>query len=406
MKRVLVVLTLLSLVLVACGSKPAAPAPAPGAGSSTPAPAAAPAAPVPLAALCALTGPTSDVGVPYCEGEKAFFDWYNGKGGIKGRKIDFKAEDYAYQVPKAQELYSKYINDFKAVAIMGWGTGDTVDLAQVYNDAQKPLMSGSFAEELSDVKTHPYNFLIATSYSDEGRILLKYIKDNWKESRAPKVVMSHADSPFGNAPIGDMKAYAKTLGFEVLSDAVVASGALEADAQMLTAKNAGADFVIINQTTAPTVATLKSAKKVGLTAKMFGLIWTAAEDLITGAGETADGFIATVSFSFPYEDNPNLKDMKDYLAGKGDSLDKKTAKWVQGWTAGHLMTMAMEAVAGQGKEINGPNIKAALETFKDVKIDGVLNPLTFTATAHKGTLKTTLYQVKGGKFQALTTAGL
>ncbi len=390
MKRLVVLLALLSLLLAACGgSQPAANQPA-----------------IPVGGLCDLTGPTSDVGAPYCDGEKAFFDWLNNtKGGVKGRKIDFKSEDYAYQIPKATELYSKLINELRVVAIMGWGTGDTVNLAATYNDARKPQVSGSFAEELLDVKTRPYNFLIATSYSDEGRLLLKYIKENWKGAGAPKVALSYADSAFGKAPIADMKAYGQQLGIEFLPDAVVAANALEADAQMLALKDK-ADFVILNQTTAPTVATVKSAKKVGLKAQMMGLIWTAAEDMIKGAGDAAEGFIATVSFYFPYEDQPGLKDMKDYLAKKNEKLESKTAKWVQGWTAAGLMTKAIEMVLDKNQEVTGENIRAAMETFKDVKIYGVINPLTFTPQSHRGTNKTTLYSVKGGKFMPLKEMGL
>ena len=80
--------------------------------------------PIKIGIIADLTGATGDVGKPYNEGMLAYIDWINSKGGIKGRKIEGMSNDYAYAVPKAEELYKKYVTD-GAVAIQGWGTGDS-----------------------------------------------------------------------------------------------------------------------------------------------------------------------------------------------------------------------------------------------------------------------------------------
>ena len=36
-----------------------------------------------IGALCDLSGPTSDIGTSYCNGEKAYVDWKNRRGGVK-----------------------------------------------------------------------------------------------------------------------------------------------------------------------------------------------------------------------------------------------------------------------------------------------------------------------------------
>ncbi|HRC64735.1 MAG TPA: ABC transporter substrate-binding protein, partial [Dermatophilaceae bacterium] len=128
-------------------------------------------APIKVGIIADLTGATGDVGKPYNEGMMAYIDWLNAKGGIKGRKIEAMSNDYAYQVPKAEELYKKYVSD-GAVVIQGWGTGDSEALRTKVSADKLPFMSASYAEVLTDPKQAAYNFVVAPTYSDQMRVAL------------------------------------------------------------------------------------------------------------------------------------------------------------------------------------------------------------------------------------------
>ena len=132
------------------------------------------AAPIKVGIIADLTGATGDVGKPYNEGMLGYIDWINAKGGIKGRKIQAMSNDYAYQVPKAEELYKKYVAD-GAVVIQGWGTGDSEALRTKVAADKLPFMSASYAEVLTDPKQSPYNFVVAPTYSDQMRVALNWI---------------------------------------------------------------------------------------------------------------------------------------------------------------------------------------------------------------------------------------
>ena len=127
--------------------------------------------PIKIGIIADLTGATGDVGKPYNEGMLAYIDWINSKGGIKGRKIEGMSNDYAYAVPKAEELYKKYVTD-GAVAIQGWGTGDSEALRTKVASDKLPFMSASYAEVLTSPKDSPYNFVVAPTYSDQMRVAL------------------------------------------------------------------------------------------------------------------------------------------------------------------------------------------------------------------------------------------
>ena len=102
-----------------------------------------------VGAIFDLTGATSDVGTSYADGIRAYVDWVNGNGGIDGQMIDLLWEDYSYQVPNAEDLYTQFV-DQGVVAFMGWGTGDTEALRGRVAEDQIPFMSASYAASLND----------------------------------------------------------------------------------------------------------------------------------------------------------------------------------------------------------------------------------------------------------------
>ena len=49
------------------------------------------------------------------------------------------------------------------------------------------------------------------------------------------------------------------------------------------------------------------------------------------------------------------------------------------------------------KQLTGEGVKKALETLKGFDTGGLVPPITYTATDHRPTTKTTIYVIKGGK---------
>ncbi len=151
--------------------------------------------------LADITGGTGDVGKPYADGIKAYTDYINSAGGINGKKIKLLQQDYAYKIPEALALYKKFKDQDKVIAIQGWGSGDTEALKEQVAKDQIPYWSASYSAHLTDPTKSPYNFFCAPDYSTALRAGLKYIKDNWKEKRKPKVAFIYPDVGYGKAPI-------------------------------------------------------------------------------------------------------------------------------------------------------------------------------------------------------------
>ena len=193
------------------------------------------------------TGATSGVSVPYFYGELDYLRELNVAGGIKGCPIQLEYADYGYDPAKAQLIYDgwKASPDWaKIVAIFGFGSGDTLQLAPHAREDKKPLISASYfgglaapdpvdinvsVPELSGAfdensfPTHltsdgfPYNFFTGTDYSTGIRIAMFHVKT----LGGKRVGFFHCDQAYCAGPIPAGRTYAKAQGLSLGRDLIV-----------------------------------------------------------------------------------------------------------------------------------------------------------------------------------------
>lgn len=356
--------------------------------------------PIRLGGIFDITGGTGDVGAPYAEGVKDYIKYINAQGGVNGRQINLIDIDYAYQIPKALEAYKKLTTQDKVVAILGWGTGDTEAMVPLITKDKIPFMSASYSEHLLELSTHPYNFLIAQSYSDQLRMVLKWIKDNWKDtSRKPRVAFIYNDTGFGLSPIADGEKYAAEIGVELVDKVNVPLTALDATSQLTNMQKKNPDFAIIQETAMATATVLKDAKRLKIPTKFIGLNWAFDEKVIKLAGEAAEGYMGVVPFAFASDDLPALKPLKEATAAAGKKWEDRTQKYIQGWATAMVM---VEGLRRAGDDLTGEGIKKALEGLQNFDTGGLSAPVSFSSTSHRGSTQAKLYEIKGGKFVPLT----
>lgn len=351
-----------------------------------------------------ITGGTGDVGTPYAEGQAAYFEYLDSKGGFEGLKIDHTGEDYAYNITEAQRIYQAFRDRDKASAIIGWGTGDTEALRQQVANDELPFVSASYSENLKNIDESPYNFLVAASYSDQGRAILQWIKAN-HEGGEPTVALLYNDTAFGRSPVEDIKAYAEEIGgIKVVDEQVIDVAATEAQSQLLNMQKANPDYAIINQTWNATATILRDAQTLGIETQFIGLNWTAGEGLIDLAGDVSEGFIATFTHGLPYEDLPGMADINEYLEAKGKTIDDINQKFVQGWATSRIMAEGIRLAAEQKPEgdITGADIRAGLESINNLDLGGLGANVSFAPDNHAGTEELRLGKVVDGKWEVIT----
>jgi branched-chain amino acid transport system substrate-binding protein len=427
MKRIVVPIVLLValLLVAACGGTPPPPPPAPTSAAPPPAeeakasppaaeekeatpaeaekpaeaasPAAATGDPIKVGAIFDLSGATAGVGTPYGDGIKAYVAWRNEQGGIEGHPIELISQDYAYDVAKAEQLYTQYVSQDQVVAFQGWGTGDTEALRVKVGEDQIPFMSASYSIGLANMEEAPYNFLVGTTYSDQMIVVLKWIV----EQGGGKVAVIHHDSPFGQSPIADGEAFADENGLEWMSLAMP-GGATDLTAELTQVKDFGANYVIIQNVSSAGSLAIRNAKDLGMEAQFICLNWCADEILIELAGEASEGVIGAMPFTPPSVDTPGDDVIRTYFEAQGKDLNELGVHVSQGWVTMDLMAEGIARVVKEGKEVNGENIKAALETIEGYDTGGITSPITFTPTDHRGSKAMRLFRVEKGQWVAVS----
>lgn len=357
---------------------------------------------VKIGSLYDITGGSGDTGTPYSEGQEAYFSYLKSKGGVDGLNIEHKGEDYGYEISNAQRSYQSYRDRDKVSGILGWGTGDTEALRQQVASDKIPYISASYSEALNNQDESPYNFFVAASYSEQGRIVLNWIKEN-HEGGTPTVALLYSDTGFGRSPIEDMKNYAKEIGVDIVDEQIIELSATEAQSQMLNMQKVNPDYAIVQQTWNATATILREAQTLGIETQFIGLNQAVGEGLIEIAGDVANGFMGALTHALPYEDVPGMDEYKEYLDAEGIALEDINMQHVAGWTVAKVMVEGIkEAAKATDGEITGEDLHAALESLRDLDLGGLAPPLTFTSDNHSGTSQVRLGKVVDGKWEAFT----
>jgi branched-chain amino acid transport system substrate-binding protein len=343
-----------------------------------------------------LTGITSDVGKPFAQGVQDAVAWTNANGGVNGKTIKLVAVDYGYKIPEAVAAYKRLTEDEQVVMINGWGTGDTLALKEFVNTDKIPYFSASFAGDLTDAAKTPYNFFVAPSYSDQLRAWLTWVKTDWKDkSRNPKVAFFYGDNAYGKAPIEAGRRFCKENGIDLVDEEIVPGNFQDATSQLLNMKQKGADYAYINVTTTGVSLILRDAKKLGLATKFGSNPYGFSETLPAVAREVAEGVTGVVPH-VPFGENvPGMQKLLEFHK-KNHPNDTHDAMYVRGWSYVMVWSEVLRRADKAGK-ITGEAVKKAAETLSNYDLGGLTNPVSYSATDHRPSTKTPIYQIKGGK---------
>ena len=353
------------------------------------------------------SGPTSDVGASFGQGEADAMAWVNQKGGVGNAKVNVDTVDYGYQVPRAVSQYKKWVGD-KVAAILGWGTADTEALTAFVAQDQIPFISASYAAALTDpsgqsnrAKPAPYNFFYGPSYSDALRGMLTWAAQDWKargKSGQPKFVHMGANHPYPNAPKEAGEAMAKELGFEVLPAIQFALTPGDYTAQCLTLKSSGANYAYLGNTAGSNISVLKACKTAGTDVQFLGNVWGMDENAAKAAGNAADGVVFPLRTAATWSSDASgmaaLREISKISDPSG--MAYRPVHYVAGVCTALYLKEAMDWAARNGG-VTGPNVKKGFYQKKDwvpAGMDGVCVPSTWTETDHRSTLTVNLYRMK------------
>lgn len=360
-----------------------------------------------IGALSDMTGATSDVGKDYALGIAEAVNYCNDNGGVNGKPIKLIQFDYGYRVPEALTKY-KLFQRMKAVAVEGWGTGDTEALAPTVTADKMPYVSASYSGHLTDPKKTPYNLFAATDYSTNARATITAWHDTrWKNhpdngKRKPRFACVYMfASPYASAPIKAIKDQATLLGFDIGPDQDVSLFAIDTKSQVLGLKEFKPDVVWHGNTAMSCATFMRDAYALGLGAQHIVNLWGLDENLPRLAEKAAEGTMGATVCAFFGENTPLMPKVVEYAKkyNPGVPSEKRLIRTVQAWSNVLALWEAMKR-ADKAGALNGEGIlKQGFETMKDFDLGLGGAKLTYTATDHRVSGAVPVYEVKDGKFK-------
>jgi len=335
---------------------------------------------VKIGCLFDLTGATGEVGTPWSYGVKAALEAINSGELTELQKLGIKLvcfeRDYAYKIPEAQAAYA-YFKSQGVVAVVGWGTGDTLALAPEVNKDGIPYFSASYTLTLTK---NPFNFFTMASYHESGAAAVIFIKQYFEgKGLKPKLALTYPNVPYGLEPLPAIREEAKRNGVEICAEEVVEQNAVSADEQLNRIRDRCGDDVAIwyGGTAAPGAVIVKSAYKLGLDKAVVVMnIWGANENTAKLVGEDitkwVGGRLFRVTSALMIDEVKELaqrgdreaKLMSDALAKIGTPVPEP---FIRGWHSVYVLAKGIEYAVKNGKEITGENIKWALENMPEVQ---------------------------------------
>jgi branched-chain amino acid transport system substrate-binding protein len=333
-----------------------------------------------------LSGPASGY-APIPAGMKAYFDYVNAKGGVNGRKIDFRYDDDGYNPANTVQITHKYVEQDHAFALVGGlGTETQTAVRQYLNDNHVPQLFVSTGATTfdRDWATYPWTIGWQPDYEAEGAIYGKYIVKNFPNA---KLGILYQNDDYGNDYLRGLKA---GLGAQHAPQIVLAApydlSANPPTAQVLALKASGADTFVIFATPTPTIQSYVIATKVGWTPAHVITNSVSATDtfltIATKSGSTITNGTLTVNYVLDpanpiYNKAPGMKLYRQIMAKydpKGNANDGLNLYGVaKAWTTVQALQAAGKNLtrAGLMKAVRNMNYTTALKKANPFLLPGV-----------------------------------
>lgn len=428
-----------------------------GAGSAGSAGSAAPAAtctePIRIRVMYDMTGATKDVGTAAGKGEHDYLRAINDAGGIRGCKLDIDVQDTRYDKHASLEVYGAWRArpDWSAVsAIFVQGTPMTQALGPLASADEKVVISGAYAGELAapapasaevlvpslndafveaSVLVHkqspgyPYVFFQGTDYTTAARVAANFA---WRQGAKRMAFFYCSTSQFCTDPVDGAKTFLKLLGgtrigrdlfIELDDDEAAIERKIARFFQQERAHKAAhadyeiADWIWFGNTSANSAALgraiAKATHAAGPQVRVIGNNWSVDESLFARCGDACAGFHVVQPFAMFGDLTAAgtaglLADHAKYRKLDGDPADAyRTVQYVYGRVAVATWKLAVERLLDQGRPVTGPNLRAMLESFRGVDVEGFA-AVSYTAADHRPQSGARITQLRaGGRMEAI-----
>ncbi len=351
---------------------------------SLPMPAIAQSEPIKIGCLAAMTGPSSAPTIGFNRGVDFAVKAINAAGGVKGRQIEIVMRDTQGDPTKAVNATQELISQVKVHGIWGpFNSGEALATTPIMARAKMPDIHPCVVESLIDPKKFPNAFRMAPSNNQWDDAVRNYCLNVLK---VKKVAVIGDTTGYGVTAVGASAAAFKKDGADVVYQANIDATQPDMTPDMLRAKNAGAEVIVVWSVT------------TGMEARMFNtraaMNWdvpfaghpSLASGELAGLVEKPENWKKVYAIGYKscsYDASGKLPPKSEELVARltkaGVALNDTLLWWVAGGIdAIELFAKAVEASGGT----DSAGITGYLNTLN--KYPGYFGSYTFSPTQHNG----------------------
>ena len=340
-----------------------------------------------LGQSCALTGPTSFLGIEMHKGAKAYFERH-------AKNIILTKKDDGYEPERCRTNTDLFIRE-GVDALFGYVGTPTSKVAVPLSTQNNVVYFGAFtgASFLSDVQKNPYSFSVRGSYNAEVENMMRRLKEDLGVTRIALFVQRDA---FGLAGIRAAVRAEKIIdGIEIIP--AVPRIPSDSDSQEIwksfwrqipnyrrntvsvglgvrQIKGNGVGAVILVGAYRPCATAINQLHKLGFNAPMINISFVGSVDLANRLNNTNGVYISQV---VPDPWDATIPIVREYQHDLGSS-DYGFVSF-EGYIAAKVFHQAIKTIH---KTVNSDSIKRSLETMSHYDAGGI--NISFGVDDHRG----------------------
>jgi ABC-type branched-subunit amino acid transport system substrate-binding protein len=338
-------------------------------------------------------------------GQKAYFDYVNEAGGVNGRTFDYTVRDDTYNPATTSQVTNQLVLQDEIFGMIGGlGTPTHSAVIDFLNEEEVPdLFVSSGALAWDNPEEYPYTFGWQPDYEVEGKILGKFISEEFPDA---KVGLFLQGDDFGRDGAAGAKQF---LEEQIVAEESYTPGNTDVGPQIAKLQASGADFVIGFNVPAYTALSQLTALKLGYKPKWaysnVGSDVTLVGSLLNrfSEGAVADGGLLSGIYTTKYlptveePDNPWTQLFTEVWEKHGDGKPMSNFR-LYGMAQAYTFVSAVQAA---GEELTRDGIVEAIEE-SGADFEGPwLAPLDYSADSHRGISGVSVGQIEGTAYKEL-----
>ncbi len=363
--------------------------------------------------LGVFTGPLATLGVPPGEGMIDIVKYINKKGGIKytndkgeteSVKVDMMWEDTGYLLPKMIMTHKRFVAAGEVVEICV-STTSWEAMRDRYIKEGIPCVGPSPVAAPDLLVKPPWFFLSMPTWNDIFASCVKWIKDNWTESRPIRIGAMAYDVAAGRSFCENAGQVCSILGgMECIGwEVVPCFGLVDTSVEWLRLASKRPDWVVVLGYGANMVVMVKDYARLGIREKgveFVGTPYSIDELVVNITGKSSEG--CYVGRPIPTRDEQELPGVRTMLEiGKkyrGYEPDKVDSNYVAAWLYMQVIfegiRLALEKVGYDS--LDGRAVRDALVSIKDFDT-GLVPPIAMSEEKPWICSVVRMYQIRQGK---------